>query len=141
MWDWWWNINNIISFQFRLFPETTNDKIFQKIYKILLWGYFGSFFPKFSQKLIFLEKRVLPVFKYSNYLLSCKKLEKKLMEKNARIFSKNSTTKENMRICRLKNRLRNLCNKENLKPDLSKTLHKPLTATSLAFLKAFDWVD
>ena len=41
------------------------------------------------------------------------------MEKNARIFSKNSTTKENIRISRLKNRLRNLCNKENFKPNFN----------------------
>ena len=35
-----------------------------------------TFFPKIWAKWIFLEKRVLSLFKYSNYLLSCKKLEK-----------------------------------------------------------------
>ena len=33
IWDWWWNINNNISFQFTLFPKKTNDKSFQKIQK------------------------------------------------------------------------------------------------------------
>ena len=30
--DWWWNINNNISFHFRLSPGKTNDKIFQWIW-------------------------------------------------------------------------------------------------------------
>ena len=63
------------------------------------------------------------------------------MKKNARTFSQNSTTQENIRISRLKKRLRNLCSEENFNPDLSNTLDKPLAAISLAFLKAFDWVD
>ena len=29
MWDWWWNINNIISFHFKL-PGKNNDKTFQE---------------------------------------------------------------------------------------------------------------
>ena len=29
-WDWWWNINNNISFHFRLFPRKTNDKNLSK---------------------------------------------------------------------------------------------------------------
>ena len=33
IWDWWWNINNNISFQFTLFPKKTDDKSFQKIQK------------------------------------------------------------------------------------------------------------
>ena len=67
-WNWWGNINNNLSFHFRLFPEKTNDKIFQKIQKTLFWSYFGPFLPKFRQKWIFLEKRAPPVFKCSNYL-------------------------------------------------------------------------
>ena len=47
-WDWWWNINSNISFHFRLFPGKTNDKIFKKILKNLLWGHFGPFLPKFA---------------------------------------------------------------------------------------------
>ena len=34
------NISNNISFQFRLFTENTNGKIFQKIQKILFCGHF-----------------------------------------------------------------------------------------------------
>ena len=67
------------------------------------------------------------------------KSQKKLMKENARTFSKTSTPQEN-RISRLKKAL-NLYNKENFKPDLSNTLDKTLTAISLDFLKAFDWVD
>ena len=62
-WDWWWNINNNISFYFRSFPRKTNDNIFQKIQKILFWGYFGPFLPKFGQNWNFLEKRAQSVFK------------------------------------------------------------------------------
>ena len=58
-----------------------------------------------------------------------------------RAFFKNSTTKENIRISRLKNKLRNLYNKENFKSDRSNTFGKPLAAIFFAFLKAFDWVD
>ena len=39
IWDWWWNINNNISFHFRLFPRKTKDKIFPKKSKK---PYFGA---------------------------------------------------------------------------------------------------
>ena len=53
IWDWSWNINNNVSFHFRLFPGKTNDKMFQKIVKkILFSGHFRPFFPKFKQKFI-----------------------------------------------------------------------------------------
>ena len=58
MWDWWWNINNNISFHFRLFPRKTNDKIFQKIQKNLFWGHLGPFLPRWGQKWIFLKKGI-----------------------------------------------------------------------------------
>ena len=38
-----WNINNNISFYFRLFPRKTKDKIFHKSQKILFWGHFDLF--------------------------------------------------------------------------------------------------
>ena len=44
IWDWWWNINNNISFHFILFPRKINDK------KKLYWGHFWQFLPKFGQK-------------------------------------------------------------------------------------------
>ena len=58
------------------FREKTDDKIFKEIPKASCWGHFGSFLPKFRQKRIFLGKRVLSVFKYSNYLPSDKKSKK-----------------------------------------------------------------
>ena len=65
--DWGWNINNNISFHFTLFPRKANDKIFQKIKKK---KYFAANLGPFAEvwsKLLSLEKRTLPVFKYSNY--------------------------------------------------------------------------
>ena len=77
IWDWWWNIKNKISFHFRLYTRKSNDKSFQKkSKKNLFWGHFGPFLPKFGQKWIFLEKIVLSVFRYSNYLSLCQKSAK-----------------------------------------------------------------
>ena len=79
IWDCCRNISNNISFHFRLFPRKTNVIMFQKIQKSLIWGHFGLFLPKFGQKWIFLKKKSLSVFRYSNYLPSCQKSEKKLL--------------------------------------------------------------
>ena len=54
--------------------------------------------------------------KYSSIIDWCEYTKCQIKE-NARSFSKNSTKKEN-RISRLKKRLRNLCNKENFKPEI-----------------------
>ena len=51
-------------------------KIFRKVRKTLFRCHFGSFLPKFGQIRIFLEKKALLTFKYSNYLPSRKKSEK-----------------------------------------------------------------
>ena len=83
IWDWWWNMNNNISFHFSLFPRKNNDKNFQKIQKTLFWHYFGPFLTKFRQKWVCLENRALSVFKYSNYLQSSK-YQKKLMTHSCR---------------------------------------------------------
>ena len=76
IWECWWNINNNISFHFRLFPGKTNDEIFQKIQKpkskIQIWAKLT--FPG--------KKRAVSVFKYSNYLPLCKKLEHPIAEKS-----------------------------------------------------------
>ena len=81
IWDWLWNINNNISFHFRLYTRKTNDKTFlKKSKKNLFWGHFGPFLPKFGQKWIFLEKRALSVLRYSNYISLCQKLEKTIEE-------------------------------------------------------------
>ena len=79
IWDWWWNINNNISFHFRLFSRKTFlnfNKFFKKFKKKLFWGQFGPLLLKFGQMWISLEKRAPSVFKYFNYLPSCQKSEK-----------------------------------------------------------------
>ena len=78
MWDWWWNTNNNISFHSRLFPRKTNEKLFQKVQKEPYLGPFWVLFTQIGQKWIFLEKRAMSVFRYSNYLSLCQKSEKKL---------------------------------------------------------------
>ena len=88
IWDWWWNISHNISFNFRSFPRKINDKIFQKIQKTFIWDHFGPFCPNLGKN-EFSWKRALPVFKYSNYLPSCQKSEKKLItipEKNTELM-------------------------------------------------------
>ena len=72
----WWNINNTISFHFRLFPQKINDKIFPK--KNKKKGQFGPFLLKFGQKWLFMEKRALPVFNNPNIYHHIKN-QKKLM--------------------------------------------------------------
>ena len=62
IWDWWWNINNNISFQFRLYTRKTNGKFFKKSQKSLFGGHFGPFLPKFGQQWIFLEKRAVSFY-------------------------------------------------------------------------------
>ena len=62
IWDWWWNINNNISFHFRLFPRKSNDKVFQKIQKKTYFGaIWGHFLAKSGQKRVFLGKRAVSV--------------------------------------------------------------------------------
>ena len=65
-------------------------KFFKKNY---FGGHFGPFSPKFEQKLIFLKQSALLVFKYSNYLSTCRKSEKKqwsIPEKNAELIDRQS---------------------------------------------------
>ena len=44
IWDLWWNVNNNISFHFRLFPRKTKDKFFRKNPKRT---YFGAILDPF----------------------------------------------------------------------------------------------
>ena len=76
----WWNINNNISFHYRLFlRKTSTTKLFKKSQKTLIWAHSGPFCPNLDQKWIFLEKRAqLSVFQYSNYLTFCQKSEKSM---------------------------------------------------------------
>ena len=75
-WDWLQNINSKISFHFRLFPGKLITKFFKKSKKKTICGPFWAFSSKSGRQRSFLEKRTLSVFKYSNYLPSCKKSEK-----------------------------------------------------------------
>ena len=63
-------------FHFRLFPQRTNNKTFQKNTRKLFWGHFGPFFPNMGKNTFSWKKRTLSVFKYSNHLPSQKKSEK-----------------------------------------------------------------
>ena len=58
------------------FQEKLMAKFFKKSKQNLLLGHFGPFLPRFGQKWIFLEKRALSVFRYSNYLSSSQKSAK-----------------------------------------------------------------
>ena len=73
--DWWWNSNNNMTLNFRLFQGKINDNIFYKTQKNLFQGYFGPFLSKFGQTNFPGKKGIchLSVFRYSNYLPSCKK--------------------------------------------------------------------
>ena len=47
---WWWNINNNVSFRFRLFPRKTNmTKFFKKSKKLYLGAILGPFCPNFGK--------------------------------------------------------------------------------------------
>ena len=70
----WWSINNKISFHYRLFPRKINTaKFFEKPKNPYFGAILGAFCPNLGQKWIFLEKRTLSVFQYSNYLPLCQK--------------------------------------------------------------------
>ena len=49
IWDWRLNIDNNISFRFRLFPGKTNEKFFKKIKKPYLETILGPFSPNLSK--------------------------------------------------------------------------------------------
>ena len=125
-----WNINNNISFHFRLFPrKTIITKFFKKSIKPYFWGHSGPSLPKFGQKWIFLEKRALPVFQYSNYLPLCQKPVKpnepflrKLLKghtKNQFIPLISSWDTPNFRVLWLIEKSRNLIGQEHFRPYLT----------------------
>ena len=55
IWDWWWNINNNISFHFRLFLGKTKDRIVQKIQKPYFGVILGTFSPNLCRNKFFWE--------------------------------------------------------------------------------------
>ena len=124
----WWNINSNISFHYRLFPRKTNITKFFKKSKNPILGPFWVLLPKLGQKWIFLEKRPLSVFQYSNYLPLCQKSEKpnepflrKLLDghtKNQFISLISSWDTDNFRALRLIEKSLNLIGQEHFGPYL-----------------------
>ena len=125
----WWIINNNISFHFRLFPgELTWQKFSKNPKKDLFWTHFGLLLPKFEQKLIFLGKRTLSAFKYSNYLPLCQKSIKpnepflrKLLDwctKNLFILLISSWDTASFRVLQLIKKSHNLIDREHFGPYL-----------------------
>ena len=125
----WWNINNNISFHYRLFPRKTNiTKFFKKSQK----PYFGpiwGFFAQIGAKNEFCWKKGLcSVFQYSNYLSLCQKSEKpnepflrKLLEghtKNQFISLISLWDTANFRVLRLIEKSCNLIGQEHFGPYL-----------------------
>ena len=78
-WDWWWNINNNISFHFRLFPRKTKLKIVQISKK----PYFGAILGPFCSNLDKKEfswkngSDIFLIFKLSTIVPKIKKKQKK----------------------------------------------------------------
>ena len=73
---WRWNVNNNISFHYRLFPRKTNMAKFLKKSQELYFGAILGAFPQIWAKNEFSWKKTLPVFQYLNYLPLCQKSEK-----------------------------------------------------------------
>ena len=73
VWDWWWNINNNISFISVFFHEKLRAN-FSKNQKNPILGLFRTLFSQICGKTNFPEKMALSVLKYSNYL--CQNLKK-----------------------------------------------------------------
>ena len=66
----------ILVFIIDYFQEKLTSQNFSKNPKHPILGPFGALLPNLGQKWIFLEKRALSVFQYSNYLLLRQKSEK-----------------------------------------------------------------
>ena len=77
IWDWWWNINNNISFHFRLFPRKTKDNFKKKKFqKETILGTILGPFTQIRTKMNFPGKKSSVSFRYCNYLSLCQKSEK-----------------------------------------------------------------
>ena len=76
----WWNINNNISFHYRLFPRKTNiTKFFKKSQKPYILGPFWILLPKLGPKMIFPGKKGLCQFFNIWITYHCAKNQKNLM--------------------------------------------------------------
>ena len=76
IWDWWWNINNNISFHFRLFPRKTKDNFCKKILKEPILGQFWALFTQIRAK-IHLPGKKSCQFLYIPIIYHCAKNQKK----------------------------------------------------------------
>ena len=78
IWGFCWNINKKLVFTLDYYQEKLSTKFFKKSKKTLFWGDVAilAFFAQIWAKMNFPRKNPLSVFKYSNYLPSCKKSEK-----------------------------------------------------------------
>ena len=129
----WWNINNNISFHYRLFPKKLTSQIFSKYPKNPILGPFLAFLLKLGPKTNFPGIRALSVFQYLNYLPLCQKSEKpkkpflrRLLEghtKNQFISLISLWDAVNFRVLRLTEKSYNLIGQERLGPSLIKKLN------------------
>ena len=76
IWDWWWNINNNISFHFRLFPRKTKDIFYKKILKEPILGQFWALFTQIRAKMNLPGKKSCQ-FLYIPIIYHCAKNQKK----------------------------------------------------------------
>ena len=122
----WWNINNNISFHFRLLPiKTSMTKFFKKSY---LGVILDPFCPNFRKKWFFLEKRAQSVIQRKNYLPLRQKSEnhnepflRKLLDgqtKNQFIPLISSWDTANFKVIRLIEKSCNLIGQEHFGPYL-----------------------
>ena len=85
-----------------------------------LWHFNSSLLKK--ESFCSTNKNMLSILstKKANYSSPsvCWEYTKRQIKDNARLFAKNPTKQENIRISRLKRRLRNLCKKENFKSEI-----------------------
>ena len=74
----WWDINNNISFHYRLFLKKTWQN-FSKNQKKLFWSHSGCFLPKLGPKMKFSWKKGLCQFFNIRIIYHCAKNQKNLM--------------------------------------------------------------
>ena len=87
IWDWWRDINNNISFHFRLLPRKNNDKIFQKT-ENPTFGPFWALFAEFWAKMNFPGKKgsvSFYIFRLSTIVPKIRKNYRTVSEKNAKL--------------------------------------------------------
>ena len=109
------------NFDFTQIPDKTNDVIFLKSLKTMFLGHFWpfltwwGFFPKYPA----LSHTTIYVYNSLSSGSDCWKYTKSCLKEHAKIFSKNSTTQENITILRLnQDKKESLFKRENFKPEI-----------------------